>query len=193
MPRVKLFDQQKVLEKAMELFWEKGYHATSMQDLVDHLSINRASLYDTYGGKMELFLSSFEYYRRINITTAREFLFQYEKVKDGLRALFYMAIEQPGTPDDNKGCFVVNTTTELLPGDVEIEEIIRNNKMIFEQLFNEYLQYGVDKKQISRKKDIKSIATLLFTLYNGIKVLSKVKPEKEDMLRSVNTALSLLD
>lgn len=49
MPRVKKFDEKEVLEKAMELFWIQGYHATSIQDLVDHLGINRASLYDTYG------------------------------------------------------------------------------------------------------------------------------------------------
>ncbi len=114
-------------------------------------------------------------------------------MKDGIRALFYMAIEQTGSTDKSKGCFVVNTTKELLPGDQEIEEIIQNNRLVFEQLFYEYLQYGIEKRQIPKKKDIKSIATLLFTLYNGTKVLSKTNPEKEDMFRAVNTALSLLD
>ncbi len=48
MPRVKLFDESEVLNKATNLFWKKGYHATSIQDLVNHLGINRGSLYDTY-------------------------------------------------------------------------------------------------------------------------------------------------
>ena len=49
------FNEDEVLIKAMELFWNKGYHATSIQDLVSNLGINRASLYDTFGGKKELF------------------------------------------------------------------------------------------------------------------------------------------
>ncbi|MEL6975424.1 MAG: helix-turn-helix domain-containing protein, partial [Bacteroidota bacterium] len=63
MPRTKQFDEKEVLKKAMELFWEKGFHATSIQDLVSHLGINRASLYDTFGGKDELFNTAFESYR----------------------------------------------------------------------------------------------------------------------------------
>ena len=64
MPRTKQFDEKEVLKNAMELFWEKGFHATSIQDLVSHLGINRASLYDTYGGKDELFNTAFETYRQ---------------------------------------------------------------------------------------------------------------------------------
>ncbi|MEM6816141.1 MAG: helix-turn-helix domain-containing protein, partial [Bacteroidota bacterium] len=44
MPRVKLFDEYEVLDKAVNLFWRKGYYATSIQDLVDYLGVNRASL-----------------------------------------------------------------------------------------------------------------------------------------------------
>ena len=66
MPRVKLFDQNEVLTKAMNLFWKQGYAATSVQDLVQHLGINRASLYDTFGDKDQLFKKSFELYRKQN-------------------------------------------------------------------------------------------------------------------------------
>ena len=49
--RPKSFDQDRILEQAMHLFWEKGFEATSIQDLVDHLGVNRQSLYDTFGDK----------------------------------------------------------------------------------------------------------------------------------------------
>jgi len=55
MPRVKLFDEKEVLTKAMNLFWKQGYAATSIRDLVNHLGINRASLYGTFGDKEQLF------------------------------------------------------------------------------------------------------------------------------------------
>ena len=74
MPRTKAFDEQEVLEKAMELFWKKGYYATSIQDLVNHLGINRASLYDTFGGKKKLFLHTFSHYRTVNTQGVKDFL-----------------------------------------------------------------------------------------------------------------------
>ena len=64
MPRIKTFDENEVLVKAMNLFWKQGYSATSVQDLVSHLGINRASLYDTFGDKEQLFKKSFALYRK---------------------------------------------------------------------------------------------------------------------------------
>ncbi|HJP62421.1 MAG TPA: TetR/AcrR family transcriptional regulator, partial [Mucilaginibacter sp.] len=63
MARTKDFDEDEVLEKAMNLFWLKGYNGTSMQDLVDGLGISRSSLYDTYVDKHTLFLRSLEHYK----------------------------------------------------------------------------------------------------------------------------------
>jgi len=64
MGRTKNFDESRVLDKALEVFWKKGFNATSIQDLVDHLGINRASIYDTYGDKHQLYLASLKRYRQ---------------------------------------------------------------------------------------------------------------------------------
>ncbi len=58
MPRNKEFDYEEKLEVAKDLFWKKGYAATSMADLVDAMHINKSSLYQTYGSKHDLFLKS---------------------------------------------------------------------------------------------------------------------------------------
>ena len=63
MPRPKAFDPDDVLHKAMQVFWERGYEATSMQDLVDCMGINRFSLYSTFGDKHQLFLAALARYR----------------------------------------------------------------------------------------------------------------------------------
>ena len=75
MPRVKQFNEEQVLEKAMEVFWKKGYNGSSMQELVDGMGINRASIYDTFGSKEELFERAFEIYREKNLARIRNFLF----------------------------------------------------------------------------------------------------------------------
>jgi TetR/AcrR family transcriptional repressor of nem operon len=66
MARTKDFDENEVLKKAVDIFWLKGYSATSMQDLVDGLGISRSSLYDTYGDKHTLFMKALESYQSVN-------------------------------------------------------------------------------------------------------------------------------
>ena len=182
-----------VLEKAMELFWKQGFHATSVQDLVHHLGINRASLYDTYGDKRRLFLKAFQHYMTKNNGFIQEFLDNQEDVRQGLRTLFGKVIEQAKSEKEDKGCFVVNTTTELLPGDEELKALIKTNNQHFKQLFERFLDKGVAAGQIAPSKDIKSIALLLYTLQSGIRVLSKVELEEQEILRAVDAAIALLD
>jgi len=193
MPRVKLFDENEVLSKAMNLFWKQGYSSTSVQDLVTHLGINRASIYDTYGDKEKLFFRAFEYYRKTNTEGIANFFDSETNVKQGFKRLFEMAIDESVRDSDNKGCFVVNTTTELIPGDEKIYNILKENRITFEHLFFEYLLKGESAGQFKKGKDLKSIAALLFTLYNGLKVVSKVQSNKKELVNSVNVALTLLD
>jgi len=193
MPRVKLFDENEVLAKAMNLFWKKGYAATSVQDLINHLGINRASLYDTFGDKEQLFKKSFELYRKNNIEGLKQFFDSQKNVRKGFERLFENAIEEAVNDQDRKGCFVVNTTTELVPNDDSIEVILENNKSDFENMFFEYLQKGKEAGQIKTDKELKSIAALFYTLYNGLRVVSKVQPNAKNLTDTINIALSVLD
>ena len=192
MPRVKLFDEQEVLTKAMNLFWKQGYSATSVQDLVSHLGINRASLYDTFGDKEQLFKKSFALYRKSNIEGLIQFFKTHPDVKQGFSELFDIAIQESILDKETKGCFVVNTTTELIPNDKSLIKVIEDNKRDFENLFYEYLQKGKDKGQLKTNHDLRSLASLLFILYNGIKVVSKINPQKEELKSSIDLALTLL-
>lgn len=193
MPRVKQFDKDEILEKAMTLFWKQGYTATSIQDLVTHLGVNRASIYDTFGDKETLFLKAFKHYRKSNAEGVIQFFESRTNVKEGFRQLFERTIEDSVNDRDNKGCFVVNTTTELIPGDETILNIIEENRQRFEAIFLDYLKSGEEKGQFQKGKDLPAMATLLFTLYNGLKVVSKVNSNKKELTNSIDQVLSLLD
>ena len=112
MVRTKQFDRHVVLDEAMEVFWERGYHATSISDLVERLGVNRQSLYDTYGGKDELFLAALERYREIQTVPVRRLLERDGPVLEILREFFDNAVNAV-LGDGCKGCFMVNTATEL--------------------------------------------------------------------------------
>ncbi|MGA9637397.1 TetR/AcrR family transcriptional regulator [Flavobacterium sp.] len=192
MPRVKLFDENEVLTKAMNLFWKQGYSATSVRDLVSHLGINRASLYDTFGDKEQLFKKSFELYRKTSMEGLTHFFQSQPNVRDGFSKLFNIAIEEAILDKDRKGCFVVNITTELIPNDESLLKVLESNKQDIENIFYEYLKKGKEKGQLKDSKNLKSISSLFYTLYSGIKVVSKIETNKKELTNSVNLALSLL-
>lgn len=193
MPRVKRFNPDEVLEKAMNVFWEKGYHATSMQDLVDNLGINRASIYDTYGSKSELFEQTLKKYQKENAKRIADFLYQYINVREGLYYLFEMVVNESCQQNPSKGCLIINTISELANSDEQLSKRMCLNKEEFEQIYFNYLQYGVNQGQISPYKDIKAIASYLYTLQGGLKVISKVQKNREELLKIISTGLSVLD
>lgn len=193
MPRTKKFDKEEILHRAVQLFWKKGFHATSMQDLVDHLGINRASLYDTYGGKESLFNQAFEQYRSSNTSGLITFLAGYNSVKEGLRALFERATQESVSDCDKKGCFIVNTTTELVPGDKIIGEALEKHRAGLENIFYEFIETGEKSGEIPKGKDLMAIARLVFMVYNGFRVVSKMNTTAEELRSPIEVALTLLD
>lgn len=193
MARTKQFDEEEVLNRALELFWKQGYNATSMQDLVSHLGINRASLYDTYSGKRQLFNRALNNYRLHNAQGISDFLNKYDSVKEGLHKLFKNSINESVSDKDHKGCFVTNTTTELLPGDDEIHTVLIENKILFEGIFEDYINKGIKSGEIDPSKNAKSLAGFLFMLNNGLRVTAKVNPDKSELESIIESALSVLD
>lgn len=177
----------------MMMFWKKGYHDTSIQDLVDHLDVNRASLYDTFGGKKELFDSAFEYYRKTGNKTLQELLNSQENVKETLRMLFHKVIEGDMADPDHKGCLVANTTTELLPQDTELQLVITCQREDVEQIFYDFLLMGAERGEISEEKDLQTMASLLYTLLTGLRVTGKTLPDVKESMASVDAVLSLLN
>jgi len=192
-PRTKQFNEEEILKKAMELFWEKGFHATSIQNLVSCLGINRASLYDTFGGKEELFNTVFEYYRKTNGDVVRSTFDQEKSVKAGFCRLFEEAIEKAQTDISRKGCFVVNTTTELIPGDETIQKALQDNKENFENIFIVHIKKGIETGEIDASKEAESIGPMLFTLFSGLQVIAKVDPDPNKLRKLVRAGLSVLD
>lgn len=193
MPRVKQFDQEEVLQKAMLLFWKQGYHDTSIDELVKFLGINRASLYDTFGGKKKLYEKALESYRTQNYQGMHAFLQSQENVKEGLRQVFQKITYDDYADEDCKGCFIVNTTTELLPADSDLQAVIEQHGQLVEQAFVDFLQKGVERGQISKDKDLKTLASLLYTLMTGLRVVGKTKPEVAVSMAAVDAVLSLLE
>ncbi len=179
MPRKKQFDRTIVLEKAMELFWNKGFHATSIQDLVDHCGINRASMYDTFGGKEQLFKEAFQLYRdqEGEYFKATDQQLAKKSVRQFLEGYFYEALKEIQKDHQNKGCMVVNTTTELCNQNKEILQLVKTNLIEVVQLFSHIIAIGQKRQEIGADHNPVDLAYHLFTFYNGFKVIAKIEQD----------------
>lgn len=104
MVRTKQFDNHAALDEAMQLFWERGYHATSIQDLVDRLGVNRQSLYDTFGGKDQMFLAALERYREIQAAPVRRLLEREGPALEVLREFLHTLVDNLLSGDFNTSC-----------------------------------------------------------------------------------------
>src|SRR4051794_15823962 len=113
MSRHKEFNREQALHKAMEAFWSRGYEATSIEDLVKHMGINRQSLYDTFGDKHALYLQALERYREVESRKLFELLERRSPVKLVLRQLFTGVVERSLSGAERRGCFMSNAMSEL--------------------------------------------------------------------------------
>lgn len=188
MARPKSFNQDKALEQAMHLFWEKGFEATSIQDLVDRLGINRQSLYDTFGDKKQLFLKSLNLYRSQgkapllpkDITVRQIFTHIFQDIID-------MSIQ------DSRGCLMANSTLELASRDEDVANIACDNLETAEEDFRQILQEAQRKGELSSEKDPKALASYLFNSIQGIRVTTKASNDRARLEDIARTTLSVLD
>src|SRR5918911_4112509 len=104
MARRKEFNRDEALHKAMEVFWARGYEAASINDLVEHMGINRQSLYDTFGDKHSLYLQALDRYREVEGRKMFEALEQPGSVKRALRQLFQGVVEGSFCNAERRGC-----------------------------------------------------------------------------------------
>lgn len=193
MGRTKQFDEQDILEKAMELFWKQGYNATSINDLVNHLKVNRASLYSTYGGKKELFDKALNHYMATSHKSLRVFIEKKESPKRIIKSLFESAINESYTDIDKKGCFVVNATTELAATDEVTQLSVQHNMDKVLGVFKTILLKAQELNEIRADKDIDALAMSLYITYSGLRVIGKSDVDRDKLTKGINTYLELLD
>ena len=193
MPRVKLFNEDDILQKATNLFWEKGYNNTSIQDLVNHLGINRGSLYDTFGGKRALFDKAFNKYLSTNYNGLIAFFEAQDSIKNGFEKFYEIPLNAAICDKGVRGCFAVNTITEMLPEDKIMQGVLLKNKEIIERAFYDFLKKGVENGEIDKTKDLNKITAFLYSFLNGLLVTAKINFDKKELLTSVKTALVVLD
>jgi len=172
MARTKEFDPDAALQAAMELFWAKGYEATSVADLVEHLGIGRGSLYATFGDKHQLYLAALRRYQETQSPVV-ELLSQPGPVLPAVRALVERYAEEAACDTERRGCMLVNAATERLPADRQVARVVEAGWDTLETALTAALIRARAQGELSPDKDPRALARFLLVVLQGIRVVGK--------------------
>ncbi|MEV8636614.1 TetR/AcrR family transcriptional regulator [Streptosporangium sp. NPDC051023] len=193
MARTKEFDPEVALQAALELFWERGYEATSMSDLVGHLGIGRASLYATFGGKHDLYLKALRRYVENRDPSPVEMLSQPGPALPAVRALIEFYAEDAIRDRRRRGCMIVNAAAELLPGDERVAGIVDANWTGLETALTSALIRGRAQGELPGDRDPVALARFLLVFLQGLRLVSKGQPDPARLRDAAAQALAILN
>ncbi|MFD0767274.1 TetR/AcrR family transcriptional regulator [Mucilaginibacter lutimaris] len=192
MARTKDFDEDEVLKKAVDLFWLKGYNATSMQDLVDGLGISRSSLYDTYGDKHSLFLKALESYQCTSTAKFVQIIESDKPAKETIKALLNFIAGNLLNDKSQKGCFMVNAEVEVALHDKEVNDMIQKNDENLEDAFFRVIKKGQESGEISNPQNARALARFVYNTVKGIQVTAKSTNDRAVFDDIISSALMVL-
>lgn len=193
MPKAKHFDEAVVLQKARDVFWKKGYNGTSMDELVKATGLSRSSIYDTFTDKHGLYQRTLEHYQLSQQTQLTTVVPQHINGRKKVECFFKRAIEDSLNDKQRKGCFMLNSTTELANIDKKVSKTALDNMDAMESMFLLWVKEGQASGDISKRFTARAIARHLFSSINGIKLVAQTKADKATLGDILQLSLSVLD
>ncbi|KPL28345.1 MAG: hypothetical protein AMJ72_03760 [Acidithiobacillales bacterium SM1_46] len=192
MARPAQFEREVVLEKAMEAFWNHGFCATSMADLVSATDLKPGSLYAAFESKQDLFLATLDYYGQRSTARIEKLLSEADSPLQGIRRYFRQLGAEAADPKAKRSCLLVNTVLELARQDKVVQKRVNRHFDAIEALFRRVLETAQAKGELSRDKDPKAIATFLMSNIWGLRVLGGTAPSPARARSVVNQLLQVL-
>lgn len=194
MARTKEFDPDAALQSALELFWRRGYEATSMADLVEALGIGRASIYATFGNKHDLYLKALERYAQVQDPGLLADLSRPGPALPAVREVVRRFGSEAGSDEAaRRGCFVTNTAAELGPHDEAAARRVERSWEHLETLLHSALVRARAQGELPADRDPLTLARMLLVLMQGLRVVGKASSDPARVRDAVEQALTLLD
>ncbi|MGC7096062.1 TetR/AcrR family transcriptional regulator [Amycolatopsis lurida] len=191
MVRTREFDTEAAVSRAMELFWSRGYEATSMRDLTRHLGLGQGSVYAAFGDKEGLYRAALEHYRSTLAAAALESLKEGADARSAIRAMLIERL-RIAVGENGRGCLAVNAACERLPADESTRRTVRDMQDASRDALAEVLRVAVERGEIAAGRDPHTLAAFLVTFLNGLLVSSKITPDERALEPLVEVALAAL-
>src|SRR6266481_743931 len=193
MGRLKAFDEDEVLDAAVDCFWAHGYEATSVRDLADRMGIGGASLYNAYGDKRALFARSLERYANRSMRERIARLEERHRPKEAIRAFLAEIIDRSLKDPDRKGCLLVNSALDVAPHDAKIGRVVAGYLDELRAFFRRNLEAARKAGEVPRTLDPERTADHLLGVLLGIRVLARTGARRKALEAVAAPALALLE
>ena len=178
MARPREFNIDTALERAMDVFWSKGYEATSLDDLCAVTGLSRSSFYATFGSKRSLLLRSVDRYVEQRNPKLAAILAQPLPVRDAFAALAQQFIDQIVSGPGRRGCFLGNCAAELPRSDRAALARVRQGLESTEATFRDALTRAQSRGDLAADADLSALARFLMSGFQGLRLVGKVNPDR---------------
>lgn len=187
--RPREFDEEAVIGQVMEVFWRRGYAATSIQDLVEATGVQRGSLYAAFGSKEALLLRALARYGQL-VSPAFAGLAAGGPILPALREYLSNPLEQ-AKARESRGCLLGNTSIEMDPGDTEVAQAIQSGFTSLESTISLALENAYDRGELPRR-EASVQARMLVTVEQGLEIVARTAADVDGLYPVVEAALENL-
>ncbi len=192
MSRPREFDADAALRQCMDVFWAKGFHATSYEDLTRTTQVKKQSLYGVFKNKRELFLKSLALYREENLAfleakAAGETL-PLRRLEAICEAILYADEDAR-----QRGCMIINSALEFGGEDADVNREIAQMAQRTEALIEEAIREGQAQGTIASRFGSRELAAYMGNAINGAKMMEKSGASREEVAGVLRTSLALLE
>lgn len=186
------FDTDKVLSAAMETFWSYGFEGTSMQLLLDSTGLSKSSIYQSFGGKQELFLRCLEQY---TLGMKEKLLTELSLNPSGLnfiKSTLLSSAEEAKKPGMPKGCLIMNTATEFAQSNPAVSKYVNKGIETFKSIFHTALKKSVSSGELSKDANLDQLAAYIVSSMSGIKSMVKSGADEKAVYAIVQIVMKSL-
>lgn len=194
MPKSRTYDKAELIQSAMERFWEHGYYATSIRDLVDVTGVSRHGLYAEFDGKHGMFLAALEAYLDTFVKEAFERVEGADSSTGQIREYFEHLIalaETNGLP--GPGCLIANTMVEAAPHEVEVKAVVQRHLDRLRCGFEQALLNGQRRNEVDQSIDAERFAEFLTISAQGLWSASRMIEDAGHLRAYVDTLLAPIE
>lgn len=192
MARPQAFNTTEALHQAMDVFWHKGFEATSMADLLEATGLSKSSLYAAFGGKRELFMAAFDAYRNERLREMRRML-EHVPAREAIERFFCKIVFDAGDGAPSRGCMSINQAVEMAPHDPEIRGRVLEDFALIEKSLVQALERGQAEGSIQNVGNVQHLARLLVLAFPGLQIMVRAGSDRAQLDAAMNSLLSILD
>ncbi|MFK7816338.1 MAG: TetR/AcrR family transcriptional regulator [Gammaproteobacteria bacterium] len=192
MSRKSSVDHDEVINRAMNLFWKRGYKKTSVEDLIKEAGVNRFNLYESFGGKHELYLKALDKYRDEVFLQRMEKIDDHENGLEGIQEYFESLKEFLIESKGNFTCLMMNSQIELVPKDKKVSKKVSFYFTKMEQTFFSALSRAKKSGALPQSANLRDLAKFLTGSAQGMCVMSKSNEANEFLYAYTRSIVSVL-